>query len=246
MPNPNSACSPGYYSAAPSTPALLLLPPCGQSDRLLGRRRLRQLNGKRATSEGTTGGNDPATSTGFAGCRWPGAGARPSPADTRPAPGARRRHAPDPPLMPRRRVRSRPCGPLGTARRLSGCPSPAQSRSGQPSIGLHHGLITTPRRHVSPRPRPMTPAIGSFTPGPATGGPLVVHPQPTQRPNRQGPPTPRPTPLRARARGERASPINTQVGENRGSGCWFQPAESIFPWRGTPGVADFWWKRIRS
>ena len=36
MPNPNSACSPGYYSAAPSTPALLLLPPCGQSDRLLG------------------------------------------------------------------------------------------------------------------------------------------------------------------------------------------------------------------
>ena len=35
MPNPNSACSPGYYSAAPSTPALLLLPPCGQSDRLL-------------------------------------------------------------------------------------------------------------------------------------------------------------------------------------------------------------------
>ena len=35
MPNPNSACSLGYYSAAPSTPALLLLPPCGQSDRLL-------------------------------------------------------------------------------------------------------------------------------------------------------------------------------------------------------------------
>ena len=35
MPNPNSACSPGYYSAAPSTSALLLLPPCGQSDRLL-------------------------------------------------------------------------------------------------------------------------------------------------------------------------------------------------------------------
>ena len=37
MPIPNSACSPGYYSAAPSTPALLLLPPCGQSDRLLAR-----------------------------------------------------------------------------------------------------------------------------------------------------------------------------------------------------------------
>ena len=35
MPNPYSACSLGYYSAAPSTPALLLLPPCGQSDRLL-------------------------------------------------------------------------------------------------------------------------------------------------------------------------------------------------------------------
>ena len=35
MPNPKSACSPGYYSAVPSTPALLLLPPCGQSDRLL-------------------------------------------------------------------------------------------------------------------------------------------------------------------------------------------------------------------
>ena len=32
MPNPKSACSPGYYSAVPSTPALLLLPPCGQSE----------------------------------------------------------------------------------------------------------------------------------------------------------------------------------------------------------------------
>ena len=65
MSNRNSACSPGYYSAALSTPALLLLPPCGQSDRLLVQRAtgisrstvvrgIREINAGQTVSPGRT------------------------------------------------------------------------------------------------------------------------------------------------------------------------------------------------
>ena len=138
--------------------------------------------------------------------RSPGAGARPSPAGPRSPPGPRpaplatrstateaasapaparspvRRPRPlptslDTPLMPGRRVRSRPCGPLGAARRLSGChqrPIGAPIRPDRPPPGPAQPMSPTARPAVSPpSPRHRPAPTGSGTPG--------THPRPPRK-----------------------------------------------------------------
>ena len=56
----------------------------------------------------------------------------------------------DTPLMPRRRVRNRLCDPLGAARRLSNCPSPAHRRSDQA-----RSARTRSAQPMSPTARPV-------------------------------------------------------------------------------------------
>ena len=155
-------------------------PPAARPTRPIGR--------PRGDAQGPPAGAPPPPLSSRPPARARGiAGTRPSPPGQAPRGRIRTRLGRDPVRHPRHAPHapvdggcSRPRGPLGAARRLSGCPSPARRRSGQPDRpppGPAQPMSPTARPAVSrPAPRHRPAPIRSGTPGPHPATPAQFPP----------------------------------------------------------------------